>query len=281
VEGSIRLGTQAVESALERNRVRPGDVDLFLSVSCTGFSIPGVDAYVMNNLGIGASRMILTEHGCAGGAVGLMRAWEYCRAYPDRTVVLLAHEFCSQTFLLNDLGMTNVVSSTLFGDGVAATVVSGKLGNAESLPAMKGCATRFFPDTLDFMGFELRNEGLGIILSPEIPAFIKARIRPTVMRFLEECGVSPGALRHFILHPGSARIVEIIAGELGLSDEHIDPTLRVLSAQGNMSSVTVLAVMEEIQRIGNPVAGDLGLLAAFGPGFVAELALFEWWGGGG
>src|SRR4029453_13539530 len=87
-------------------------------LSCTGFAIPGVDAHIMNKLGISSARMILTEHGCAGGAVGLMRAWEYCKAYPDRTVVLLAHEFCSQTFLLNDLSMTNVVSSTLFGDGV-------------------------------------------------------------------------------------------------------------------------------------------------------------------
>lgn len=279
VEASIKLGTEAVQQTLEMNRIHPSDVDMFISVSCTGFVIPGVDAHIMNTLGINASRMILTEHGCAGGAVGLMRAWEYCRAYPERTVVLLAHEFCSQTFLLNDLSMTNIVCSTLFGDGVAATVISGKLNSPEPLPAMQRCTTRFFPGTLDYMGFELRNEGLRIILSPEIPSFIRSRIKPTLEGFLEECQLSAESLSHFVMHPGSVRIVEIIANQLGLSREDIEPTLKVLFNKGNMSSVTVLAVMQEIQNRSAPQVGDLGLMVAFGPGFVAEMALFEWLNG--
>ena len=276
IEASIELGTEAVRNTLKLNDVAPADVDMFISVSCTGFSIPGVDAYIMNTLGMNASRMILTEHGCAGGAVGLIRAWEYCRAYPDRTVVLLAHEFCSQTFLLNDLSMTNIVSSTLFGDGVAATVISGKLKTSDPLPAMQNCTTQFFPDTLSYMGFELENEGLRIILSPEIPAFIKNQIRPTLTGFLEKIQLSPQTLKHFILHPGSIRIVEIIAKKMGLSTKNIDPTLKVLFNKGNMSSVTVLAVMEEIQNNASPQENDWGLLAAFGPGFVAEMAVFKW-----
>ena len=279
VEASIKLGTEAVQQTLELNRIHPSDVDMFISVSCTGFVIPGVDAHIMNTLGIDASRMILTEHGCAGGAVGLMRAWEYCRAYPERTVVLLAHEFCSQTFLLNDLSMTNIVCSTLFGDGVAATVISGKLNSPEPLPAMQRCTTRFFPGTLDYMGFELRNEGLRIILSPEIPSFIKNRIKPTLEGFLEECQLSAESLSHFVMHPGSVRIVEIIANQLGLRREDIEPTLKVLFNKGNMSSVTVLAVLQEIQSRSAPQVGDLGLMVAFGPGFVAEMALFEWLNG--
>lgn len=279
VEASIKLGTEAVQQTLELNRIHPSDVDMFISVSCTGFVIPGVDAHIMNTLGIDASRMILTEHGCAGGAVGLMRAWEYCRAYPERTVVLLAHEFCSQTFLLDDLSMTNIVCSTLFGDGVAATVISGKLNSPEPLPAMQRCTTRFFPGTLDYMGFELRNEGLRIVLSPEIPSFIKNRIKPTLEGFLQECRLSAESLSHFVMHPGSVRIVEIIANQLGLSREDIEPTLKVLFQKGNMSSVTVLAVMQEIQSRSAPQVGDLGLMVAFGPGFVAEMALFEWLNG--
>lgn len=276
VQASIDLGTRAVREALEFNEVRPRDIDLFISVSCTGFTIPGVDAHIMNHLGISASRMILTEHGCAGGAVGLMRAWEYCRAYPGRTVALLAHEFCSQTFLLDDLSMTNIVSSTLFGDGVAATVVSNRLRVPEALPAMQRCCTRFFPGTLDFMGFELRNEGLRIILSPEIPPFIRNQIEPTLNGFLRECQVEREALQHFVLHPGSIRIVEIIGKQLGLAKEKIDPTLNVLFSKGNMSSVTVLAVLQEIQATRSPRNGDLGLMVAFGPGFVAESALLQW-----
>jgi alkylresorcinol/alkylpyrone synthase len=274
-QASIDLGTRAVREALEINQLSAADVSFMISVSCTGFAIPGVDAYIMNQLGINASRMILTEHGCAGGAVGLMRAWEYCRVYPDRTVVLLAHEFCSQTFLLNDLSMTNIVSSTLFGDGVAATVISGKLAADTPLPAMQQCATRFFPNTLDYMGFELQNEGLKIVLSPEIPLFIRQQIQPTVYSFLDQCHVSPSALKHYILHPGSVRIVEIVRRQLGLQPADVDPTLRVLSCQGNMSSVTVLAVLREILDSSAPKVGDMALMAAFGPGFVAEMALFQ------
>ncbi|MEW5979207.1 MAG: type III polyketide synthase [Acidobacteriota bacterium] len=276
VNASIELGTLAVRQTLERNEVDPKEIDMFISVSCTGFTIPGVDAHIMNRLGIHSARMILTEHGCAGGAVGLMRAWEYCRAYSNRTVLLLTHEFCSQTFLLNDLSMTNIVSSTLFGDGVAATVISPNLKTTECLPAMQRCRTRFFPETLGYMGFELRNEGLGIVLSPEIPPFIRRQIRPTVCAFLEECELNTNAVEHFILHPGSSRIVEIIGKQFELSREKIEPTLNVLFHQGNMSSVTVLAVLQEIQRSGLPREGDRGLMVAFGPGFVAEMALFQW-----
>jgi alkylresorcinol/alkylpyrone synthase len=281
VKASIELGTQAVKEALELNQIHPSDVDMFISVSCTGFTIPGVDAHIMNRLGISSARTILTEHGCAGGTVGLMRAWEYCNAYPERTVVLLAHEFCSQTFLLDDLSMTNIVSSTLFGDGVAATIVSAKLNSPEPLPAIQKCATRFFPETLHYMGFELRNEGLRIILSPEIPPFIRKNIEPTLTCFLESCRVKVDALRHFVLHPGSIRIVEIIGKQLGLSSEKIEPTLNVLFHKGNMSSVTVLAVLQEIQQHSDPKVGDLGLMAAFGPGFVAEMALLKWQAGPG
>jgi alkylresorcinol/alkylpyrone synthase len=276
VEASIELGTRAVKEALELNQVHPADVDMFISVSCTGFTIPGVDAHIMNRLGINSGRIILTEHGCAGGTVGLMRAWEYCRAYPERTVVLLAHEFCSQTFLLDDLSMTNIVSSTLFGDGVASTVVSAKLNSPEPLPAMQKCATRFFPDTLEYMGFELRNEGLRIILSPDIPPFIRKNIEPTLCSFLASCRTDVSALKHFVLHPGSIRIVEIIGKQLGISSDKIEPTLNVLFNKGNMSSVTVLAVLQEIQQNSKPKDGDLGLMAAFGPGFVAEMALLQW-----
>lgn len=279
LKASVDLGTRAVREALDANEVHPKEVDMFISVSCTGFAIPGVDAYIMNRLGMNTARMILTEHGCAGGAVGLMRAWEYCKAYPGRTVVLLAHEFCSQTFLLDDLSMTNIVCSTLFGDGVAATVVSSRLRTREPLPAMRRCATRFFPETLHFMGFELTNAGLSIRLSQDIPPFVKSQIQPTLKGFLDSCEVDPASLQHFALHPGSIRIVEIIGRQMGLSAEQVAPTLNVLYNQGNMSSVTVLAVLREIQERQKPQSGDLGLMAAFGPGFVAETALFEWQNG--
>ena len=126
------------------------------------------------------------------------------------------------------------------------------------------------------MGFELCNEGLRIILSPDIPPFIKSQIQPTLDSFLKDCQVKVESLHHFVLHPGSVRIVEIIGKQLGLSRESLAPTLNVLFNRGNMSSVTVLAVLQEIQQSCSPRDRDLGLMVAFGPGFVAEMALLQW-----
>jgi alkylresorcinol/alkylpyrone synthase len=126
------------------------------------------------------------------------------------------------------------------------------------------------------MGFELTNAGLSIRLSQDIPPFVKNQIQPTLKEFLDACQVDASALQHFALHPGSIRIVEIIGRQMGLSPAQVAPTLNVLYNQGNMSSVTVLAVLQEIQTSLKPKNGDLGLMAAFGPGFVAETALFEW-----
>ena len=128
------------------------------------------------------------------------------------------------------------------------------------------------------MGFELTNAGLSIRLSQDIPPFVKSQIQPTLKAFLDSCEVQTSSLSHFALHPGSIRIVEIIGRQMGLTQEQVAPTLNVLYNQGNMSSVTVLAVLQEIQNGMKPKAGDLGLMAAFGPGFVAETALFEWQG---
>ena len=272
-------GIDVARRAIEAASLAPEDVDFLVSVSCTGFMIPALDARVADTLWMGPrlGRLPITESGCAGGVVGLARAADYLAAHPDRVVLLLALELSSLTFQRWDRSATNVVSSAIFGDGGAAAILVGpshpraagglvRVGEAESV---------FFPGTTHLMGFELRNQGLQIVLDRELAPFVSREIVPAVDGFLTPRGLSRKDIGRWILHPGGRKVIEVMSERLGLDADDLAPTEAVLSEHGNMSSVTVLFVLDEILRRHRPAAGTRGLLGAFGPGFAAELALVE------
>jgi alkylresorcinol/alkylpyrone synthase len=265
--------------ALAAAEIHPSQVDLVVSVSCTGFMIPAVDAYVADALGMGPrlARLPITESGCAGGVVGLARAFDYLTAHPDRAALVLALEMASLTFQRGDRSATNVVSTAIFGDGGAAVVMVGadhpraRSGQARLVAA----ESLFFPATTHLMGFHLRNSGLHIILDKELAPFVRREVTAGVDGFLEGQGLKRSDVTRWVMHPGGRKIIEVMAERLGLEERDLAPTETVLSAHGNMSSVTVLFVLDEILRNERPRPGERGLLGAFGPGFGAEFALLE------
>ena len=265
--------------ALATAELSPSQVDFIVSVSCTGFMIPAVDAYVAEALGMGPrlARLPITESGCAGGVVGLARALDFLTAHPDRTALVLALEFASLTFQRGDRSATNVVSSAIFGDGGAAVVLVGadhpraRAGRARVVAA----ESVFFPATTHLMGFHLRNSGLHIILDKALAPFVRREVASGVDKFLAAQGLKRSDITRWVMHPGGRRIIEVMAERLGLDKSDLAPTEAVLSEHGNMSSVTVLFVLDEILRRERPRAGERGLLGAFGPGFGAEFALVE------
>jgi alkylresorcinol/alkylpyrone synthase len=278
-EVAIAAGTDLVRRTLEAAGIAPREVDFVVSVSCTGFMIPAVDAHVADALGMGPrlARLPITESGCAGGVVGLARAVDYLAAHPGGVVLLLALEFSSLTFQRWDRSATNVVSSAIFGDGGAAAVLVGpanpragtglaRVGDVESV---------FFPGTTHLMGFELRNQGLQIVLDKELARVVRREIVPTIEGFLAPRGLGRADIARWILHPGGRKVIEVIKERLELRPVDLAPTEAVLAEHGNMSSVTVLFVLDEVLRCHRPEAGTRGLLGAFGPGFAAELALLE------
>lgn len=281
-EIACREGAALVRRALATAEIAPGDVGLIVSVSCTGFKIPAVDAHVADALGMGPrlARLPITESGCAGGVVGLARARDFLVAHPDQVAVVLALEFASLTFQPWDRSATNVVSTAIFGDGGAAVVLAGPdhPRGRERRPGQArivDCESVFFPGTTHLMGFHLRNQGLQIILDRELAPFVRRHVGDVVGAFLSARGLTRADVTRWILHPGGRRVIEVMSERLGLGPGDLAATARVLSEHGNMSSVTVLFVLDEILRRGGLRCGEKGVLGAFGPGFGAEFALID------
>ncbi|HEV7502917.1 MAG TPA: 3-oxoacyl-[acyl-carrier-protein] synthase III C-terminal domain-containing protein [Vicinamibacteria bacterium] len=281
-EIACREGSALVGRALAAAEIAPAEVGLIVSVSCTGFKIPAVDAHVADALGLGPrlARLPITESGCAGGVVGLARARDYLVAHPDQVAVVLAIEFASLTFQPWDRSATNVVSTAIFGDGGAAVVLAGadhprgrerRPGQARILD----CESVFFPGTTHLMGFHLRNQGLQIILDRELAPFVRRHVAEVVGSFLSARGLRREDVTRWILHPGGRRVIEVMSERLGLGPGDLAATEKVLAEHGNMSSVTVLFVLDEMMRAGGLRCGEKGVLGAFGPGFGAEFALID------
>jgi predicted naringenin-chalcone synthase len=273
---AVSMALEVASACIERAGLRPEDIDYFISTSCTGFMIPSLDAYVAEKLGMRPSlrRLPITEHGCAAGAVALTHAHDYLLGHPDHRVLVVAVELPSLTFQPLDRRPTNVISTALFGDGAAAAVVGGP--RDQGLPHIVRSASHRFPDSLDWMGFELKDSGLHIVLSPRVPGRIREQARPLIEDFLAVDGLSIADVDHFLLHPGGRRFVEAFEETLDLPANALATSRRILRESGNLSSATVLFILEEYLREQRGRPGDRGLLMAFGPGFSAEMLLLQW-----
>ncbi len=272
---AIALGRSAAEKALEDARLRPDEVDVIITVSCTGVMIPSLDAYLINLMGFRSDvkRLPVTELGCAAGAAALGRAADYIRAYPEANVLIVAVELPSLTFQAADRSPANLISCCLFGDGAAAAVVSG---NAQSGLRIVDSQSHLIPGSLDAMGFDLRSGGFHIVLSKDVPQLIRTEIGAITDRLLAKNNLTREDLAFSVLHPGGRKLLCGIEEELGLSRESTRPSWKVLEDYGNLSSATVLFVLKEFLAQPAPPSGSHGLLAAFGPGFSAEMALLQW-----
>jgi alkylresorcinol/alkylpyrone synthase len=275
IEHAVKLGRQAAEECLQRAGLRPDEVDLIITVSCTGFMIPSLDAHLINLMGFRSNvrRMPFTELGCAAGAMALGRAADYLKAHPGGNVLIIAVELPSLTFQRKDISQANLISSILFGDGAAAVLVSGK---AEKGPKILVSETYTFPDSLGAMGFDLRDSGFHILLSKDVPEMIGAKIRGLVDGFLERHGRKQEDIKGWILHPGGARLLGNVEKELGLCKCDTQPSWDILGNVGNLSSATILFILQEWLQKRPLKSGEYALAAAFGPGFSAEFLLLQW-----
>lgn len=270
------LGERVTRDCLAQGNMPPKAIDLVITTSCTGFMIPSLDAYLANTLGFSphVKRLPITELGCAAGAVALARAFDYLQAFPAHTVLVLAVELPSLTFQIQDLSPANIVSSALFGDGAAAVLLTGR--SQRDKPRIVASESTLFPHTTKLMGFDLRDSGLHIVLSSEIPEVVCAEAPQLVSSFLTRYGLTTRDIAHFLLHPGGRRVLENLTRAFSLPEERTAVSREVLREYGNLSSASVLFILDRFLKKEKTQSGDRGLLLAFGPGFSAESVLLEW-----
>lgn len=275
------LGEEAVGSALRKVGLGPTDIDAIFSVSITGIASPSLEARLANRMGFRSDvkRVPIFGLGCVAGAAGIARAADYVKAYPDQVAVLLSVELCSLTFQAGDTSVANLISSGLFGDGAAAVVVLGEeRARRMGVGGLRVRDTRsvFYPDTEEVMGWKISERGFDIVLSPAVPTIAGERLAPDVDAFLATHGMSRADVASWVCHPGGPKVLAAMRTGLGLTDHDVRHAWRVLEEQGNLSSTSVLMVLQDVLAEGAPEPGASGLLLAMGPAFCSELVLFEW-----
>ncbi|WP_242339250.1 MULTISPECIES: type III polyketide synthase [Anaeromyxobacter] len=274
------LGAAAVSEALARAGVTPREVDHLYFVTVTGVATPSLDAKLVNRLGISPSvkRTPIFGLGCMAGAAGLARASDALRAFPGEVAVLVSVELCSLTLQREDTSIANVIASGLFGDGAAAVVLQGgeRAPAPDHAPRILATRSVFYPDTEWVMGWDVVDTGFKVVLSAKVPEVIQANVGGDVDRFLAANGLSRGDVRHFIAHTGGPKVLEAFRRALDLPEAALSRSFRSLQEVGNLSSASVLFVLGDLLDAGEARPGDVGLLAAMGPGFSAELVLLRW-----
>ncbi len=244
VEECRKLGIELLGDLLEQTSTRPEEIDLLITTSCTGFMIPALDADLINHFRLRSDvrRLPFTELGCAAGAMSLSRAHDHLRAYPDHKVAIIAVEIPSMTFLSGDLSVANLVSAALFGDGGAAALMRGDRGRFEILDAR----THFFHDTPEMMGFRVTDEGFSIVLDKRVPQLLERELPAAVERLpREQRGRARATCATSCFHPGGRKILDTVHDLFGLADDDLALSRETLREVGNLSSASVLFVLEK------------------------------------
>lgn len=272
---AIKIGEKVLLKALKKSKWEAQSLDYIITVSCTGIMIPSLDAYLINRLQLRQDivRLPVTEMGCAAGISGLIYAKQFLQANPGKRAAVIAVESPTATFLLNDYSMANIVSAAIFGDGAACVLLTSE----EQATGPKLIATEMyhFFDAEKMMGFELTNDGLKMVLDQKVPETIAAHFNKIIHPFLEKNKLEINDINHLIFHPGGRKIMETVDALFGQMGKNIDDTKEVLRLFGNMSSATVLYVLERFMDKQLP-KNEYGLLLSFGPGFSAQQAILEW-----
>lgn len=271
----IILGEQVLEKALAKAGWEPQTLDYIITVSCTGIMIPSLDAYLINKMKLRQDivRLPVTEMGCAAGISGIIYAKNFLKANPGKRAAVIAVESPTATFQLNDFSMPNIVSAAIFGDGAACCLLSSY--EEDDGPEIVNEEMYHFYDAEHMMGFKLTNSGLQMVLDIEVPDTIASHFEDIIHPFLKKNDLEIKDINHMIFHPGGKKIVTTVESLFSGLGKNIDDTKEVLKQYGNMSSATVLYVLERIMD-GKPKSGEKGLMLSFGPGFSAQRVLLQW-----
>lgn len=281
IETAETLGEQALATLLRESGLPPEKIGTIIFVSVTGIACPSIDARLINRMKLPThiKRTPIFGLGCVAGAAGLARAADYVKAYPDQAAILLSVELCSLTWQRDNVSMPNLISSGLFGDGCGAVLVAGSefaqamQYEGPSVVASQAC---FYPETHDVMGWAISEKGFRIVLSVDVPTVVRQHLGSNVDDFLTSRGLTRADIGSWIMHTGGPKVLEANAEALGLTRAHFALSWEALRRAGNLSSASVLMVLDDVMRNHRPAPGTRSLLMAMGPGFCSEMVLLEW-----
>jgi alkylresorcinol/alkylpyrone synthase len=279
VKNARVLSSEATRNCIKKINADLPDFDHIIFVSSTGISTPSIDAFLINELKLGCHirRTPIWGLGCVGGAVGISRAFEYARAFPKSAALLIAVEICSLAFQRDDFSKSNIIATSLFSDGAAAALVVGqkhRLFDCRGVNLIDSLSTTFY-NSLDVMGWEVVDKGFKVIFSKDIPTIVRKYVKPNITELLYKHTLTLSDIKHFITHPGGLKVISAYEESLGLPIGSLELSRKILREHGNMSSPTVLYVLDEFLQNGKYSPGDYGLISALGPGFSSELILFQ------
>lgn len=283
IKASLDLGEEAVGKVLDESGVDKEDIGAFFFVSITGVCSPSIEARLINRMGLSRrmKRVPIFGLGCVAGAAGIARAADYVKAFPKEACLLLSVELCSLTIQPEDLSPANLISTGLFGDGAAAVLVTGaeyagaKNGNKGG-PQIVATRSTFYSNTEEVMGWDISEKGFRIILSRDVPDVVVNHLGGDAAEFLSDHGLTREDIKSWVIHTGGPKVLEATQKALGLTNGALDVSWQCLKKTGNLSSASVLFVLEETLKNRRPAAGTWGILAAMGPGFCSELVLLKW-----
>lgn len=275
VEEATDLGERALRAALDAAGLTGSDLDLLIVTSVTGVAVPSLDARLIPRLGLrpDIKRLPVFGLGCVAGAAGLARLHDYLLAWPEHRAALLAVELCSLSWPMTDVTVADLVVTGLFGDGGAALVAAGaRAGDGVRIVASR---SEVYPESVDTLGWRLGAEGFRIVLTAELADVVERRLTGSVTSFLAEHELTVDEVDLWVCHPGGPKVVDAVQNSLKLPDCAVELSRRSLAEVGNLSSASVLHILEKtIER--TPPPGSTGLMIGLGPGVSVELLLLRW-----
>ena len=273
IHAALNYSVQAVEEAVTKAGINKEDITDILFVSTTGLATPSIDALIINKMRLNPhiNRTPVWGLGCGGGVSGMAKANTVAKANPDAIVLLVAVELCSLTLIKSDYSKSNFIGSSLFSDGIAACIIKGDNHANNTQVNYVASSSKLYYDSLDVMGWDFMDTGFKVLFSKDIPTFINEHIKDDIDTFLTKQNLKLSDIKNFVFHPGGKKVLDAYTCALAVEGDFMKKTREVMNGYGNMSSATVLYVLEKFMTDG--FEKGYALMLAMGPGFSSEMVL--------